>query len=260
MIAPTGNKLTTSPTRPPVEKKVLLSILIPSYNEEKYIVSVIEAIHNVAWPANVAYEILIIDDGSHDRTIENLERYKDRDHISVFQIPANCGKGAAVRIGIAKAQGDIVMIQDADLEYDPNDYPALLNPILTGQAKVVYGSRFLKHPFGPVGGMKWTHWLGNKLIGSSVFLLYGCYVSDEATAYKVFEGNLLRSIPLRSNGFEICPELTAKTLRRNEKILEIPIQYKARSVEQGKKIRWIDGLIAVWMLLKCRFSSKGLKK
>jgi dolichol-phosphate mannosyltransferase len=242
------------PRLPSTAKKVLLSILIPSYNEERYIVSVIEKIHEVILPPNISYEIIIIDDGSRDKTLEHLQAYDNHGHITVFPIPANCGKGAAVRIGLQKAHGDIILIQDADLEYDPSDYAQLIQPILSGQTKVVYGSRFMRHRFGPVGGMKWSHWFGNKVIGAAIFLLFQAYISDEATAYKVFDAAFLKSLRLRSNGFEICPELTAQTLRHGERIVELPIQYRARSVEEGKKIRWIDGGIALWTLLKLRFS------
>jgi len=236
------------------KKKVLLSILVPSYNEERYVSSVIAAIHTVKFPDTIDYEILLIDDGSQDKTLDHLRSFETHAHISVFHIPANCGKGAAVRIGIKKAKGDIILIQDADMEYDPHDYPKLLQPILNGQTLVVYGSRFLKHKWGPVGGMRLSNWLGNKLICFCVFLLYGRWITDEATAYKVYQADFLRSLTLRANGFEICPEMTAKALLRGQSIIEIPIQYRARGVDQGKKIRWTDGLKAIMMLLKCRFS------
>jgi len=161
----------------------------------------------------------------------------------------NSGKGAALRIGIAKATGDVILTQDGDLEYDPDDYATLVEPILKGRAEVVYGSRFRRNPIG----MAWQNRLANRILTLTANLLYGANITDEATAYKAFRADVLRSIPLRCRRFEFCPEVTAKLRRRGHRIDEVPIGYNARGIEEGKKIRARDGFEALWTLIRYRF-------
>ncbi len=161
----------------------------------------------------------------------------------------NRGKGAAIRTGLASASGDIVLVQDADLEYDPEDYPAMVGPIIEGSADVVYGSRFK----GTRENMALKNWLANKILAWAASALFFRRVTDEATCYKAFRADVLRSFDLKCERFEFCPEVTAKTLRRGYRLVEVPIRYRARTVEAGKKIRATDGLEAVWTLLRYRF-------
>jgi glycosyltransferase involved in cell wall biosynthesis len=158
------------------------------------------------------------------------------------------GKGAAIRRALEQVTGDIVLIQDADLEYDPSDYPALIAPIAGGQADVVYGTRAPRFE-----GMRWPHRVFNSLAARLANLLYRAAITDEATCYKAFRTEVIRSIPLRCERFEFCPEITAKVRRRGIRIHEVPISYHARSVGAGKKIRWWDGVVALWTLVKYRF-------
>jgi glycosyltransferase involved in cell wall biosynthesis len=229
-----------------------LSIIIPIYNEYNNIDLVINTITSVKLPPQItAKELILIDDGSNDGTREKLEKYKGGEAIIVHSSRINFGKGTATRIGLTYVTGDIVLIQDADLEYDPHDYPLLLSPIINGQADVVYGSRFLNN-FRPQG-MKFTNWLANQILKVTVNILYGAKLTDEATAYKMFRTKILKSLNLKAKRFEFCPEVTAKVLKKGYKIVEVPISYKGRSVKEGKKIKWYDGFEAIWALLKYRF-------
>jgi glycosyltransferase involved in cell wall biosynthesis len=227
--------------------KPLLSVLIPVYNEKDTIEELLRRVK----ASPVDKEIIVVDDGSQDGTRDVLARLRGEDPSLVVVLQEkNAGKGAAIRAAIARATGEICIVQDADLEYDPQDYPALLEPILAGRTNVVYGSRPLNkendYPLDSfrAGAFALT-WLTN--------VLYLCRLTDEPTCYKVFRTDLLKSIPLRCTGFEFCPEVTAKVRKRGEKIVEVPISYQKRSIEQGKKIRWNDGLIAIWTLVKHRF-------
>jgi glycosyltransferase involved in cell wall biosynthesis len=168
----------------------------------------------------------------------------------------NGGKGTAVRRGIDESTGEYVIIQDADLEYEPADYPGLLEPMLRGEADVVYGSRIL----GPDKGGAPMFYLGGRVVTLATNLLYFCWITDEPTCYKLFRGDLIRSIPLECKGFEFCPEVTAKVLKRGHRIVDVPIRYHPRSVAEGKKIRAKDGLIALWELLKWRFRGTESKQ
>jgi dolichol-phosphate mannosyltransferase len=168
--------------------------------------------------------------------------------IRVVRQPRNMGKGAAIRRGLEMATGDIVLIQDADLEYDPADYPKLIAPILSGEAQVVYGTRAPRFE-----GMRWPHRAFNWIAARLANLLFRGSITDEATCYKVFRTEVIRSIPLKCERFEFCPEVTAKVLKRGLAIREVPISYQARAVGAGKKIRWWDGVIALWTLVKYRF-------
>ncbi len=226
-----------------------LSVVIPVYNESRYIDEVIRRVNEVALPEGMTKEIIVVDDGSTDGTSQQLEKYKQRPDMLVHSSLINLGKGAATRVGIKAATGDIILVQDADLEYDPSHYPELIRPIVEGRADVVYGSRFK----GRIQGMAPANWLANKILKTLVNVLYRADISDEATAYKVFRADVVKSLNLLSLRFEWCPEVTAKVLKKGYDIYEVPINYKGRSSVQGKKIHWRDGFIAVWTLLRYRF-------
>jgi glycosyltransferase involved in cell wall biosynthesis len=195
----------------------------------------------------VVLEIIVVDDASTDGTSEILAA---DDEIRLIRQPQNGGKGAALRAAIPHATGRVAIVQDADLEYDPGDYGALALPILSGEARVVYGSRFLQ---GRPKNMAFPNYVCNRLLALAVNLLFGVRITDEATCYKAFDTSLLQEIPLACRRFEFCPEVTAKVLRRGERIREVPIRYTARPMDAGKKIRWWDAVTAFWTLLKYRF-------
>lgn len=222
-----------------------LSIVIPCYNEEKTILEIVRRVE--AADLGVVKEIVVVDDGSKDRTPEIL---KTLDRATVILLPENRGKGAALRAGFAAATGDYVVVQDADLEYDPADLKILVVKAREGH-KVVYGSRRLGRGRNPMAGL--TYYAGGVLLSWLTNVLYGTRITDEPTCYKMFERNLLLGLPLTCTGFEFCPEVTAKVARRGEKIVEVPISYRPRSRNEGKKINWKDGLIAIWTLIKNRF-------
>lgn len=224
----------------------LLSVIIPVYNEAATIAKVIEQIH--ALPLSVSKEIIVVNDGSSDETLKvvrSLGTLVDR----VYSHAANTGKGAAVRIGLEAALGEIAVIQDADLELDPAEYSTLLEPILTGRCDIVYGSRFLKNE----NRIPWTTRMGNRILTSLTNLLYGSRLTDMETAYKVFRLRVVRQVRLRARRFEIEPEITAKLLRAGYPIVEVPVSYRPRRPEEGKKIRWRDGFTAAWCLIRYRF-------
>jgi len=226
---------------------VKLSILIPVYNERTTIREVIARVRAVELEG-VEKEIIVIDDGSIDGTGDILRDYAGQGVI-VHTFASNSGKGMALRKGIEIASGDVVLIQDADLEYNPQDYPALLAPIRQGRAEVVYGSRFL----GQIENMRVAHWVANRVFAFLANLLYGTEITDEATAYKVFRAEVIKGLPIRARRFEFCAEVTAKLTKRGYKIHEVPIRYKGRSSQEGKKIGWRDGVATLWTLLKYRF-------
>lgn len=227
---------------------MVLSIIIPCYNEHKYIPRILKKIGKVNLKG-VVKQVIIVDDGSTDGTSEVIKSQFPQ--YRLIEIKKNKGKANAIREGLKLANGDIVLIQDADMEYDPADYPVLLKPFIEDNVKVVYGSRILNKD-NPKSS--WTYYLGGKFISLVTNIIYGAKITDEATGYKVFDRKLLMDIGVETNGFEFCPEVTAKLLRRGVKIVEVPIRYYPRSMEEGKKIRAVrDGLIAVWTLLKYRF-------
>lgn len=223
-----------------------LSVIIPAYNEEKTIAYVLEQIF--ALRMDLDFEVIIVDDGSTDTTAQAVK--KTGFPLIYIRQEINLGKGAALRRGIREAKGDIILIQDADSEYDPKDYPALVKPLLSREAEVVYGSRILNKGNGY--SYKRYYW-GGRLLSWWTNFLYGSRITDEATGYKVFKAGVLKSFRLDCRGFEFCPEVTAKVLRQGIKIMEVPISYYPRSIEEGKKISWKDGVIALWTLFKLRF-------
>jgi glycosyltransferase involved in cell wall biosynthesis len=230
-------------------KLSLLSIIIPVFNEETHIAEVLAKIKAAALPPGIEREILVIDDGSNDRTPQILKQFIGDNVVSLHSSVLNFGKGTAIRVGIKKAKGDIILIQDADLEYDPNEYSKLLEPILSGRAKVVYGSRFK----GKIVGMKLPYRLANWILTFIANFLYRAGITDEATCYKVFSAEVLRDIGLTCKRFEFCPEITAKIAKLGYPIYEVPISYRSRSVAEGKKISLKDGFAAAWTLIKYRF-------
>jgi dolichol-phosphate mannosyltransferase len=223
---------------------VKLSVIIPCFNEAQHIVPVLDAVRRV----DIEKEIIVVDDGSTDGTRDLLEAQARRHALVVRHQPVNRGKGAAIRAGLALATGEVVVIQDADLEYDPAEIPALIAPILRGEADVVYGSRFR----GSIAGMHPANRIANHLLTWLANVLYGAGITDEATCYKAFRGDLVRGLPLRCRRFEFCPEVTARVRRRGVRIHEVPIRYVGRTSAQGKKLRWTDGLEAVWTLVRYR--------
>ena len=224
----------------------LLSILVPVFNEAATVAATIARIRAVHLP--IQHEIIVVDDGSTDDTWSLLQALDGPD-LRLLRHPGNLGKGAALRTALHAAQGDFCVVQDADLEYDPTDLPALIAPLLSGDADMVYGSRFIGSP----KGMKPVFRLGNWVLAWMATLLYGRRVTDEATCYKAFRTVLLRDMDLRCTGFEFCPEVTAKGLRRHLRFAEVPIHYEARGANEGKKLTWRHGAQAIWTLLKYRF-------
>ncbi len=220
-----------------------VSVIVPVYNEAAHVDELLQAIH----ASPVEKEIIIVDDGSTDGTREKLQAMLLADDVTVVFHEKNCGKGAAIRTALGYARGEYILIQDSDLEYDPQDYPALLRPLQLGQANVVYGVR----PDRPERGLRF--FLGAKLLTHLTNLLYGAGIHDEATCYKVFRRSLIAQLRLDCHRFEFCPEVTAKLCRMGEKIAEVPISYNPRSAGEGKKIRHSDGWLAIWTLLRYRF-------
>jgi glycosyltransferase involved in cell wall biosynthesis len=224
-----------------------LSVIIPVYNEEATLEEIIGRVR----ATGLANEIIVVDDGSPDNSPAILKRLQNSDQptLRILWHERNQGKGAAIRTGLSAVTGDLVLVQDADLEYDPTDYPALLAPFVNPSVEVVYGSRNLRRNPKSTLAFYW----GGRLLSWITNWLYGSRITDEATGYKVIKTNLLRNIGLETDGFEFCPEVTAKLLQRGVAIDEVPISYHPRSRAEGKKIQWYDGLVAIWILVKYRF-------
>ena len=232
-----------------MKKYQSVSIIVPVYNEENTIAKIIERVKK-ANTLGLEKEIIIVNDGSTDKTSKILDKMKDKS-IKVYHQPCNKGKGAALRHGFEMARGDIILIQDADLEYNPVDYPKLLEPIMKNRAKVVYGSRMLTHAKMHHGGA--IFYIGGQFINWLTKMLYDLKITDEATGYKVFDAELLSTIPLVCKKFDFCPEITAKIAKRRIPIYEVEISYRGRKVAEGKKINWRDGLHAIYTLIKYKF-------
>lgn len=230
---------------PPLTK---LSIVVPVYNERNTLVEIVRRMRAVELPPGIEREIIVVDDGSDDGTRDVLKQLGDST-VRIVLHPHNRGKGAAVRTGFAHATGDYVLVQDADLEYDPEDWPKLVRPVLTGKARVVYGSRFT----GERRNMLFLHWIGNRFLSLTTNLLYNTTLSDMETCYKLIDRSLLDGLRLRADHFDIEPEITAKILKRGVRIYEVPISYTGREFDEGKKITWKDGFAALWTLVKFRF-------
>ncbi len=233
---------------------MILSIIIPVFNEERTIRQLIEKVSNVKLTQGLKKEIIVINDGSTDRTLKHLKQLGTK--IKVINHAKNLGKGAAVRTGISYSTGDILVIQDADLEYDPQDFNRLVEPILKNQYQVVYGTRLKDYPLKLWGKDKTplpTHYLGNKLLTALTNFLFSSNLTDMETCYKLFKKEVLVGIDLKSNKFDIEPELTAKILKKGNKICDLPIKTQPRSFKEGKKINWKDGFSAIKALIKYRF-------
>jgi glycosyltransferase involved in cell wall biosynthesis len=227
----------------------ILSVIIPVYNEKNTIKAIVSRVESVKLPDRIEMEVILIDDGSTDGSWEILEGMRGDSRV-ILRHERNRGKGAALRTGIACSKGDIVLIQDADLEYNPREYPRLLAPILDGRADVVYGSRF-------VGGdshrvLYFWHSIGNRFLTLLSNMFTNINLTDMETCYKVFRGEIIRSIPIKENRFGFEPEITSKVARFGCRIYEVGISYSGRTYAEGKKIRWKDGVRALWCILKYR--------
>lgn len=224
----------------------LLSVIVPVYNEVRTISTLLDQVRAVP----LRKEIIVVDDASTDGTRAILEREVEAPDTRVFLHSVNLGKGGAVRTGLKNVSGDIVLIQDADLEYDPRDYQALLRPILEGRSKVVYGSRFL----GEHKAMYYWHSLGNKFLTLMTNVMFDTTLSDMETCYKVFTRDIADSLDVRQMRWGIDPEITAKILRQGNRIYEVPVSYNGREFWEGKKISWKDGFVILWTLLRYRIA------
>jgi glycosyltransferase involved in cell wall biosynthesis len=222
-----------------------VSVVIPVYNEERTIREIIAQVQAVP----IEKEIIVVDDRSTDGTMDALKEMARNGDIRLFRHKVNKGKGAACRSGIKQITGEVVIIQDADLEYDPADYPTLLAPIIKGRSKVVYGSRFL----GPHKAMYFWHTVGNKMLTLITNLLFDTTLTDMETCYKVFTADIAHGIKLKSNRWGFDPEITAKILKKGHRIYEVPISYTGREFWEGKKISWKDGFTIIRTLIKYRF-------
>ena len=231
-----------------VNPNLTLSVIIPCFNEVHSIEEVLYRVEDV----DIADEIIIVDDGSTDGTREVLARLaaENRPHVRILYHDHNQGKGAAVVTGFAAATSDVFLIQDADFEYDPREYPTLIKPIEEGIATVVYGSRFLG---GPRKAMNFWNMVANRGLTLATNILYNAILSDMETCYKVFRAEVVRDMRIRSRRFDFEPEITAKVLKKGIRIYEVPISYNGREWDEGKKIKWTDAPIALWTLLKYRF-------
>ncbi len=228
---------------------MLVSVIIPAYNEEQTIRQVLETVQ--ALP--LEKQIIVVNDGSTDKTYTILEELRHNNDLTIIHCRENRGKGFAIRSGIPSVKGNMVVIQDADMELSPNDILPLVEPLKNKEVEVVYGSRFLNGR----GNASLHNYIANRILAMYTNLLYGCRITDESTGYKAFSSDLIKELNLTCEGFEFCPEVTAKILRAGYQIHEVPVSYFPRTKKEGKKLRFLsDGLFAAWTLLKYRFISK----
>ncbi|MBV9213171.1 MAG: glycosyltransferase family 2 protein [Actinobacteria bacterium] len=239
---PDGERLT------PTSRNPLVSFVVPAYNEGRSVEDVLRRVYDLPLRA----EVIAVDDGSTDDTPAILRTFEDSHGLTVMRHERNRGKGAAVRTGIARTTGEVVLIQDADMEYDPADVVDLIQPIVDGYADVVYGSRLTGGR--PQRAYMFWHLVGNRVLALLTNVLWNTTLSDMETGYKAFRGEIVRSFDLRENDFRIEPEITSEVLSRRLRLYQLPIAYYGRTPEEGKKISWRDGLPAVWTLLRMRFS------
>ncbi len=225
-----------------------LSVIVPVFNERNTVGEILRRMRAV--DLDLEREFVVVDDGSDDGTTAVLSQLGDST-VKIVRHARNQGKGAAIRTGLENVTGDLVLIQDADLEYDPEDWPKLIAPMLKGRASVVYGSRFT----GERRNMLYTHWLGNKMLSVATNLLYNTTLSDMETCYKLFDRRVLDGLTIESDRFDFEPEITAKILRKGIRIYEVPISFAGRELADGKKITWRDGFSAIGALVKYRFKS-----
>ncbi len=221
-----------------------LSVVIPVYNEKDWIIEILRRVKAV----EIDKEVIIVDDCSTDGTREILKDLASKGEKVIFH-EKNMGKGAALRTGFKNVTGDYVIVQDADLEYDPEDYHKLIAPVLKGKGDVVYGSRFT----GERRNMFFHHWVGNRILTLITNILYNTTISDMETCYKLFRSDIIKGVNIKSNRFNFEPEITAKVLKKGIRIYEVPISYTGREFSEGKKITWVDGFSALWTLIKYRF-------
>jgi glycosyltransferase involved in cell wall biosynthesis len=226
-----------------------LSVIVPVYNERNTVAEVVRRMRRVDLPVNL--EIVIVDDGSSDGTAQILAALEDST-VRVVCHPVNRGKGAAIRTGLEHVQGDLVLVQDADLEYDPEDWPTLLRPVLRGRSQVVYGSRFS----GEGRSMRVSEWVGNRVLSLATNILYDTSLSDMECGYKLFTRKVLDGITIESDGFDFEPEITAKVLRQGHRIYEVPVSYAGRNADEGRKFAWRDGVRALWTLVRYRWGRR----
>jgi glycosyltransferase involved in cell wall biosynthesis len=224
----------------------LLSVIVPVFNERNTVGEILRRMRLVDLP--IDREIVVVDDGSVDGTDKVLAALEDST-VRVVTHASNRGKGAAVRTGISAARGDLVLIQDADLEYDPRDWPRLVAPILQGKSKVVFGSRYI----GEREAVSVARWLGDRSLALLATVLFNATISDIETGYKLIDRGVLESLDLRADGFDFEPEITAQLLRRGNRIYEVPVTYAGREVDEGRKFTWRDGVTAGWTLVRLRF-------
>jgi glycosyltransferase involved in cell wall biosynthesis len=224
----------------------LLSIVVPIHNEINLIAKVLDRVRRMSYEPK---ELILVDDASNDGTLGFLRKEESKPNTRVLYHAKNHGKGAAIKTGIQHVNGEIVIIQDADMEYDPNEIPGVIEPILRGETDVAFGSRFL----GKVERMRFRNRAANWILAKTVSLLYGQRITDEATAYKAFRRHVLEEMNLECKGFDFCPEVTAKVLRLGYRIVETPVTFVARTHFEGKKIGWRDFFVAMWVLIKIRF-------
>lgn len=233
---------------------MILSIIIPVFNEDKTIEKILSKVIDVKLPNKIRKEIIVVEDGSTDKSKSLVQNLRFKDLKKIFH-ETNLGKGVAIRSGLEIATGDYVIIQDADLEYDPSDYVKLLEPVLKKNAKAVYGTRLKNYPLNLWGNNKTVlpmHLVANKALTGLTNFLFGSKLTDMETGYKLIERKILVKVKLKSHRFDFEPEITAKILKIKIPIFEVPIKANPRTYREGKKIGWMDGLIAVWTLIKCR--------